>query len=166
MNLSGLFGKIMGFLVIIITLALAPQINTANTAITGSGNLTGLLGMSTVGSFGAPIIILGLLVSGGIFALAGIKGQLGGASARDLFEVVGSVIVIIVMLTLFIDVIDYTHALYVAATGFAQTIYSIIPLIIYIGILAAAGWAQVSTYRRTRKGKKGKKGQSAATANY
>ena len=148
--------KILGFLVIIITLALAPTINTANAAITGHANVSAMIGMVAIGAFGAPLIVLGLLVSGGIFAVAGTKGVLGGASISDLMSVIGSVIVLIVVITMFESVMTYTGTLYDASTGFAQTIYSIIPIVIYIGIIAMAGWTQARTYRRMRGGRKSK----------
>jgi len=150
--------KILGFLVIIITLALAPTINTANAAITGA-NLTNLIGVAAVGAFGAPLIILGLLVSGGIFAVSGTKGALSGASVGDLLSVVGSVVVLIVVLTMFVNVMDYTTTLIAASTGFAVTIYSIIPIVIYIGIIAMAGWTQVRAYRRAKGGRRSKSAQ-------
>lgn len=163
MNLGSLFGKIMGFLVIIITLALAPTIATANTAIT-SANLTNLIGMSVVASFGAPLIILGLLAVGGLFSLAGVKGQLANVGMKDLFPVIGAVIVVIVCLTLFTSIITYTNTLIDSALGtFAATIYGIIPLLIYLGIVAGAGWVTVHTYRKSRKG--GKKSR-ATVANF
>lgn len=169
MNLQSLFAKIMGFVVIIVTLALAPSIATANTAITGwtgtapTANITQFMGMSVVGSFGAPLIILGLLIGGGLFAVAGVRGKMGAVGMKDMMAVVGSVIVVIVCLSLFTSILDYTHTLIGSGTGFAETIYAIIPLLIYIGIIAAAGWVTVSTYRKTRKG--GKKSR-AAVANF
>lgn len=161
MNLGSLFGKIMGFLVIIITLALAPSIVSANTLVATHDNVTAMLGMGVVSGFGAPLIILGLLTIGGIFALAGVKGQLANAGMKDLFTVIGAVIVVIVLLTLMPNVMDYTAELIEASTGFAVTIYSIIPLLIYLGIVAGAGWAGVSTYRKTRKG--GKRSRAAVS---
>lgn len=165
MNMGNLFGKIMGFLVIIITLALAPSIQTANATVlanTGVAN-SSLTGMLVIGGFGAPLIILGLLASGGIFALAGAKGQLGGATGRDLMAVVGSVIVAIVALTFMDSICTYTTTLVVAAVGtFGATLYAIIPLLVYLGIIAGVGWTQVSSYRRLKKG--GKK--TAVAAGY
>jgi len=164
MQIQSLFTKILGFLVIIITLALAPSIVTANTAITSSGNLTAdMIGMSVIGGFGAPLIILGLLVSGGVFAIAGVKGQLGGASFTDLFSVIGSVVVVIVLLTMFSNILDYVKALIDASTGFAVVIYGIIPLLLYIGVIAGAGWVQYRAYRRMKGGRRASR--SAKFAN-
>jgi len=150
MNLSGLLPKIMGFLVIIITLALAPTINTANAVIVGD-NLTNLIGMSVVADFGAPLIVFGLLAIGGAFAMAGVRGKLSNTSTSDLLGVVGSVIVVIIALTFMDDIITYVNALIDASDGFAITLYGIIPLVIYLGIVAGAGWKAVSTLRKGRK---------------
>ena len=144
--LTNLFGKIMGFIVIVVTLALAPSIVTSNVAITGHANVSSMIGMSTVGAFGAPLIILGLLTAGGIFVVAGVRGT-KTASAKDLLSVVGSTIVAIVALTFMATIMTYCQTLIDASTGFAVTIYSIIPLIIYIGIIAATGWNTAKTYR-------------------
>jgi heme/copper-type cytochrome/quinol oxidase subunit 2 len=157
--------KIMGFIVIIITLALAPTIYTANADIIAWGVLDPFLGLEVIAGFGAFVIILGLLVSGGLFTVAGLKGKIAGAGMRDILLVVGSVVVIIVMLTMFVTVLDYVDDLITAAVGAGDTLgevgFGIIPIVLYIGIVAAAGWAQVSTYRRvTGKGRRGSRGPS------
>ena len=144
----------MGFVVIIITLALAPTIQTSNDAIIAA-NLTDLTGMTAVAAFGAPLIILGLLVSGGLFAVAGVRGRLQGASVGDMLSVIGSVVLVIVSLSLFTNVITYTNTLIgVSAVGFGDVIYGIIPLVIYVGVIAAAGYSQVRAYRKVRGGRK------------
>lgn len=153
--LTGLFGKIMGFIVIVVTLALAPSIVTANAAVAAHANVTSgvLTGMSVVAAFGAPLIILGLLVSGGVFAVAGMKGQLGGATAKDLLTVVGSVITAIVALTFMSTICTYVATLmgyYTLGTEFARTIFAIIPLIIYIGIIVGSGWSVARTYKKAK----------------
>jgi len=134
-----LFGKVMGFIVIIVTLALAPSINTANTAMLAL-NTTNLTGLNTAGDFGAPLIILGLLTSGRLMAIAGVKGKMKGGSMSDLFSVIGSVVVVIISLTLMQNVVTYTNTLIAASTGFAITVYGILPLMIYIGIIAVSGF--------------------------
>ncbi len=113
--------------------------------------------MSVVTEFGAPLIVLGLLVVGGIFAWKGTGGQNMG----DLMKTIGLVIVAIVGLTFMSDIVDYTNDLIDASTGFAVTLYGIIPLLIYLGIIAAVGWTGYSAYRGGRKSKK-----AAAMANY
>jgi hypothetical protein len=156
MQLQGLFSKIMGFLVIIITLALAPSINTANATV-AAGNLTNLIGMSVVADFGAPLIVLGLLVVGGIFVWKGTQG----ATMGELMKTIGLVVVAIVGLTFMADIVDYTNTLIDASTGFAVTLYGIIPLLVYLGIIAAVGWSGYGAYKGSRK-----KGKKAAYANY
>ena len=151
MNMKVLFGRIMGFVMIIITLALAPTIKTANDAIEAA-NLTDLTGMTAVSAFGAPLIIIGLLFGGGLFAVAEVKGKMKGASMADMFSVIGSVVLVIVSLSLFTTVITYVNTLIgVSAVGFGDVVYGIIPLMIYIGVIAAAGYTQARAYRRARR---------------
>lgn len=159
MGLQTLMPKVMGFLIVIITLALAPTINTENATIIAS-NLTNCIGMTAIAAFGAPLIILGLLIGGGIFAVAGTRGLLAGATIRDMLEIIGAVVFVIVALSLFSNIITYTNTLIDASSGFAVTIYGIIPIVIYVGIIAASGWTQVQAYRRVRKGR----GRGRATA--
>ena len=151
--MKALFGRIMGFVMIIITLALAPTIATSNAAIEAA-NLTNLTGMTAVSAFGAPLIIIGLLFGGGFFAVAGVRGKMSGASMGDMFTVIGSVVLVIVSLSLFTTVITYTNTLIgEAASGFGDVVYGIIPLMIYIGVIAAAGYSQVRAYRKARRGR-------------
>lgn len=154
MNMQLLFSKIMGFLVIIITLALAPTINTANATV-AAANLTNLIGMDVVTDFGAPLIVLGLLVVGGMFVWKGTQG----ASMRELLSTISLVIVAIVGLTFMEDIVDYTNTLIAASSGFAITLYGIIPLMVYLGVIAAVGWTGYRAYKGSKKGKK-----SAASA--
>jgi len=154
-----LFARIMGFVMIIVTLALAPTIATSNATIE-AGNLTNLTGMTAVSAFGAPLIILGLLVSGGLFAAAGVRGRLAGASVGDMLGVIASVVLVIVSLSLFSSVITYTNQLIApSASGFGDVIYGIIPLVIYIGVIAGAGYMQFRAYKKA-SGKKGGKASS------
>lgn len=147
--LTGLFGKIMGFIMIVVTLALSPSIVTSNVAITGHASVANMTGMTVLGSFGAPLIILGLLVSGGVFAVSGIKGHQQNASAGDLLKVVGSVIVAIVALTFMTTIMTYTEILIdTCGGGFAEVIYAIIPLMIYVGIITATGWQTAKAYSK------------------
>jgi hypothetical protein len=152
--LGNLFSKIMGFILIIVTLALAPSIVTTNAAVAAHANVTSgvLIGMSVIAAFGAPLIILGLLVMGGVFAVAGVKGQIN-ASAGDLMKVVGATIVAIVALTFMSTICTYVANLmgyYTLGTEFARTIFAIIPLVIYLGIIVSTGWAVGSTYKKVK----------------
>ena len=103
--------------------------------VTEAANLTNLTGMTAVSAFGEPLIILGLLVGGGLYAAAGVRGRLQGASLADMLSVIGSVVLVIVSLSLFESVITYTNTLIgEVASGFGDVVYGIIPLIIYPGI--------------------------------
>jgi hypothetical protein len=167
--LQGLMGKIMFFIAIIITLALAPYIYTANSAIIAWGDLTPFLGLEVVVGFGAFIIILGLLVQGGFFAFATVKSRTNGGM-RDILQVVGSVVVILVVLSIFPTILDYMDDLITAAVaasdGLGEVGFGILPVVLYLGVIAAAGWSGVSTYRRvTGRGRRGSK-SSAARLGY
>ncbi len=155
--LQSLMPKIMGFIVMILTLALGPSIYTANANILAWGVLDPFIGLEVVAGFGAFIIILGLLISGGLFTIAGLKGRLSSAGMKDILMVVGAVIVVIVMLTMFTNILDYVDDLITAAIAEGDTLgeigFGIIPIVIYVGIISVAGWAHVSTYRKLRKGK-------------
>ena len=154
MKMRQLFGRIMGFVMIIVTLALAPTIQTSNATLAAT-NLTSCTGMTAVAAFGAPLIILGLLVGGGLFAVSGVRGRMSGASMADMISVIGSVILVIVSLTLMVNVVTYVNALIVAAggvgAGFGPVVYGIIPLFIYVSVIAAAGFTQARAYRRARR---------------
>jgi hypothetical protein len=155
-KLQNLFPIILGFVVIVLTLAMAPSINTANAAIQ-SANLTNLTGMSVMDDFGAPLIIFGLLASGGLLAVGGIRGKLKGASVADMLGVIGAVVIAIIALTFMTSIITYTNTLIGAvATGFDDVLYGVIPLLVYVGIIAGVGWTTGKAYRSS-KGKKAKK---------
>ena len=155
-NIQSLMSKIFGFLVIIITLALAPQINTANAAITAA-NITNCIGVSAIDDFAAPLVVLGLLAVGGIFMWKGTNTQ----GMKDIMGVIGLVIVAIVGLTFMTSIIGYTNTLIDASTGFAVTIYGIIPLLVYMVVIASVGYVGYKGYKGGKKSKK-----SAAFANY
>lgn len=164
MNVQGLIAKIFGFIVIIVVLALAPSITTANATIVGD-NLTNLIGMSVMSGFGAPLMIIMLLFGGGMFAIAGIRGNMAGASLGDMLQVVWKVVLCIVALTMFDSIIDYTNTLIgVGATTFATTIYGIIPLVIYLLIIGLAGVTAVSAYKAYKGG--GRRGRRAVAAGF
>src|SRR4030042_3125010 len=132
--LNNLMPKIMGFIVIIITLALAPTIYTANADIIAWGVLDPFLGLEVIAGFGAFIIILGLLVSGGLFTVAGLRGKMGNVGMRDILMVVGSVVVVIVMLTMFVTILDYVDDLITSAVAAGDTLgevgFGILPIVI------------------------------------
>jgi hypothetical protein len=157
--MGNLVPKIMGWLVVIIALALAPTINTTNgyisSNVTAAVNSADMIGMSTIVAFGAPIMIISILFSGALI----VMGRVGDGTTKSLMSVIGTVIVVIIALSMFVNVISYVDTLITASTGFAQTIYGVIPIILYIGIVAGAGG--VAAYKAL-KGKKGKKSAAAS----
>lgn len=153
MQLSKLLGIIVGLLTIVVTLAIAPSIATANTAVSTSGNLTAdMIGMSVVVTFGAPLAIMGLLAMGGLFVFGAWKGN---TSMRDMLEVIFTAIIVIVGLTFMLSILDYSVALIAAGGGgFETTLYGIIPLMVYLAIIGLSGWQTYKGVRRVRGGAK------------
>lgn len=167
---SSLLPRIGGFMEVIMTLALSPAIYTANAAIlawTDTVNtppvlLADFIGLDVIAGFGAFIIIIGLLVSGGFFAISGLKNRIQSFGMKDMLMLIGSVVIVIVMLTMFETVLQYfanlVSAAITAGDNLGEIGFAILPIVLYIGIVAATGWANVSTYRRvTGKSKKAKK---------
>lgn len=160
MNVQRILVVVFSFLAIIITLAIAVNIKTANAAIE-SANLTNLIGMTVLSSWGAPIIILGLLSMSGVFAYSGITGK-GQASTADIFSVVGATLAAVIVLSFFLNIITYTNQLIGAGTSNGDIIYEIIPVVIYLLIIGGSGWAGIRKIQQIRKGKKGSKSNSVA----
>jgi len=163
MNIRRMLSIIFFFLTVIVVLALAPTINTANTTVqttwAAATENASMIGMGAVVPFGAPLIILSIMVSFGLLAF----GMKEGASIRDIMEAIGITIAMIIALNFFDSAIGYVNTLLTGATGISAVIYGIIPLAVYIGIVASAGSFGIVKYVRGRKGKKSK---AAATANY
>ncbi len=95
-------------------------------------------------------MIMGLLVSGGFFGVTAAKGK--NTTVSDMLQVIGAVIITIVSLAMFSgSVIGYIDALITAATGFAKTAYGILPIILYVGIIAGAStFIAVKAFRKSR----------------
>jgi hypothetical protein len=152
--MNNLVPKILGWVTVIVALALAPSINTANTAIdtawAAATNNATMIGMGTVVDFGAPIMVIGLLFSGGLLAM----GKVGDGTIKGMMGIIGACVVTIVVLNIFPNVITYVDTLISASTGFAQTVYGVFPIILYIGIIAGAGVTSAVNYFRGRGKKK------------
>ena len=138
---SRLVPGIMGWLVVVITLALAPTIETYNGYVTANvaaaTNASYMLGMTAIDDFGGFLIIFGLLMSGGFFAVTGMRNK--NTSVGDMIGVIAAVILTIIsMAMLSSSVIGYVDELITAGTGFAQTAYGILTIILYIGIISGA----------------------------
>jgi hypothetical protein len=67
---------------------------------------------------------------------------------------IGITIAQIIALNFFDSSIDYVNTLLTGSTGIATVIYGIIPLVVYIGIIASSGTYGVVSYVKGRKGKK------------
>jgi hypothetical protein len=145
-------GVLLGLLTIVVTLAIAPSIATANAAVAISGNLTAdMIGMAVVVTFGAPLAILGLLAMGGLFIGGSWKGTVG---MKDMLQVIFTAIIVIVGLTFMLSILDYTVALIAAGSGgFETTLYGIIPLLVYLAIIGITGFG-VAKGVKSVKGKK------------
>lgn len=153
--------KIFGFLVIAFAAILSPAIYTANIALRTSANVTTHMPtLVTVAGFGAIIIILGLLFSGGMLAYAGSKGGGGSAGKGEILKVVTSIVGLVVILSMFPGLIitpfhTLIDAAIAAGDAIGQAIYPFIPLLVYVAVIGAAGWAQTSAYKSYKgKGKK------------
>jgi len=139
--LNKLVPSIMGWLVVVITLALAPTIEQYNTHVTtnvsGATNSANMLGMTAIDDFAGFLMLMGLLVACGLFAVTGMKTK--GTTVKDMLEVIGSVVITIIALAMFSgSIIGYIDALITAASGFAQTAYGILAIIIYLSIISGA----------------------------
>lgn len=163
--MNTLIPKVMGWLLIIVTLALAPSINTANTTImstwNASTNADTMLGY-VVTSFGAPLIVISLLFAGGMLGL----GKVAESSTKDLMQMIGGVVITILALNLFDSAIGYVDALITASSGFAQTVYGIIPIVLYVSIIAGAGTYTAYKMAKSTWGKGKGKGIAAKHKAY
>jgi len=152
-DIKRLLGVIIGLLTIVVTLAISPSIGTANATV-AAGNLTNLIGMSVVVTFGAPLCIFGLLALGGVFTVGAWKGT---TSMKEMLTVIITAVIVIVGLTFMSSIVTYTNTLIAAGSGgFETTLYGIIPLFVYLVIIGLSGWqvgARVRSYRRGRRSK-------------
>jgi len=156
--MARLVPSIMGWLVMVITLALAPTIETYNghvtTNVSGATNAAYMIGMTAIDDFAGFLMIMGLLVSGGLFAVSGMKSK--DTSVGDMLTIIGAVIITVIALAMFSgSIIGYIDSLITAGTGFAKTAYGVLPIIIYLSIIAGATtFITVKTFRKRKKGKK------------
>lgn len=154
--------SIFGWLTVVITLALAPTIETYNghvtTNVTGATNAAYMLGMTAVDDFGGFLIIFGLLASGGFFAATAMRR---GTTIGDMLQIIGAVILTVIALAMFSgSVIGYIDSLITAGTGFAKTAYGIITIILYLGIISGA--TAFTTYKAYRKRRGSRRSRSYA----
>ncbi len=171
MNFRELLPKIVGFIALVITIALAPSIYTANLSVVnygGGSGLTNFIGMDAIAPFGGFLIIFGILIAQGIFNIAGV----GGAKAsgwKDILVSVGSVIVVIILLNVYVSAVlpGFTGLIAsasVASDDIGQTVFGVVPIVIYLAIIIGAIGAQAgrAVYRRF----KGRRGSRSAVVSY
>lgn len=160
--LNKLVPSIMGWLVVVITLALAPTIESYNafvtSNVTAATNAAYMIGMTAIDDFGGFLMIMLLLMGGGLFAVAGMRAK--NYTVSDMLQVIGAVIISIIALAMFSgSVIGYIDSLITAGSGFAKTAYGILTIIIYISIIAGAGsFLAIKGYKASKKSKKSSAG--------
>ena len=97
-----LIPAIITWLVVVIVLSLAPTIETYNghvtTNVAAATNAAYMLGMTAVDDFGGFIMIMGLLLSSGLFAVTSMKVR--DTSIGDMMEVIGAVILSVIALSM------------------------------------------------------------------
>lgn len=155
MNVRRMMSIIFFFVTVIIVLALAPSIQTSNDTAYATWGATStnasMIGLGAIMPFGAPLIILSIMVSFGLLAF-GIKE---GATIKDSLVAVGVAVAQVVALTLFDTAIGYIDTLLTGSTGIATIIYGIIPLAVYLGIIVSSATVGGVQYYKSRKSKKG-----------
>ncbi len=139
MDFRKILSVIFFFLMIILIVNLAPSIDTANDTIRTSWgaatNNASMIGMSAVLPFGAPLIILQLIVAAGLLSFSIYQK----ASIKDSLAMVGIVIIMVVGLNFFNGIISPIDTLLTGATGIESVIYGIIPIAVYLPLVASAG---------------------------
>ena len=162
--------RIIGILSIIIVMNMIPNVVTANANTTGA-NLTNLIGLSTIASFGTLLIIFGFVFSGATMAVWGggmssARGdKLGVAS---IITSVVTVIGVIIGLNMFGQAIPSANTAIQACIDASDTLtqlgIGILYLLVYLAIVASPWTAGVITAVRHHKNKKGKGATKGAPA--
>ncbi len=164
MDFKTILPKVMGFIAIVITLALAPAIYTANLTVVNYGGGSGMVnftGMDAVSPYGGFLLILGILIAQGIFQIAGFGG---GKSEgwKDLVFSVGIVIAVIILLNVYASAVLPAFTKLIASASVAddsigQTVFGVLPIVIYLGIIitSVAGEGGKAIYNKVKgRGKK------------
>ena len=156
--LGRLVPAIMGWLAVIITLALAPTIETYNGYVSGNltaaTNATYFVGLSAIQPWGGFIMVMILLTGTGIFAFSGMKTK--NVSVGDLVQVIGAVIVSVFALAVFSGtIIGNIDDLITAGASAVKNVYGALGIIIYALIIGGAGgFAAVKAYRGSRRSRR------------
>jgi len=155
--LGRLVPAILGWLAVIVTLALAPTIETYNgyitTNVSTATNSSYMIGMPAISPWGGFIMIISLLLGTGIFAYSGMKSK--NVTVGDLIGIIGAVIISVFALSVVGDsVLSNIDALITAGGASVKAIYGTLMIIIYAGVIGGAGaYAGVKGMRKGRKSK-------------
>jgi hypothetical protein len=156
--LGRLIPTVMAWLGVVVTLALAPQIETYNgyvtTNVSAAVNSASMIGMTAIDDFGGFIMVMLLLVGTGLFAFAATKMK--NLTIQDIISNIGAVIIAIIILAFFSgSVIGYYDALITAGSGVAQTFYGVMTTLTYVIIIGGGGgWNVYKAYRKARPRRK------------
>lgn len=154
-TLGRLLPTILSWMGLVIVIALAPTIATYNghvsTNVAAATNAAYMIGMTTVDDFGGFLMIMGLLVSTGLFAWSASKVK--NYTVGDMIGVVGAVIITVIVLAIFSgNIIGYFDELITAGgAGFEKTVYGLFPIITYIVIIGGASVSTGAKALRKRK---------------
>lgn len=151
--LKNLLPTIFAWIGVIVTLALAPTIETYNSAvttnITAAVNKAYFIGMTAIDDFGGFIMIASLLLGSAIFARGFTNSK---ASLSTILPIVGQVIGAVVVLALFSgSAIGYFDSLVTAGSGVAKTFYGVLVTVTYVLIISSVGGYQAIKAYRGRK---------------
>ena len=171
MDLKNITPKILAFIVILITIALAKPIYTANLAIvnynSGSGGLADFIGLGAIAQFGAFLLIFGIMIEQGMLNIAGMSDKAGGGVQdgwKSMTAAIGTIILALILLSMFAQSIlpqfkDLVTTASLAGDSIGQFFWGIIPIFIYLGIIALGvlgngGGSILANKIRGRKGRK------------
>lgn len=163
--MKGYISAAVALFMMLLLLAIAPNILTANTTVANNANITGMIGMTLATSFGGAGIVILLLVGLGSYAWRAFDERQSSGSEGIWQPLVASFFAIF-MLTIMDDVVDYIYALITASTGIGATAFTFLALGIYCFIIYAVvkGTHLVGNVRAYRHRKKGKRGGTSTAA--
>lgn len=108
-------GIVMGIMMFVIIFIMVLIILIVNFVI-GLVNIINLIGMFLIDDVGFIVIIFGFFIIVGLFVWIGVRGG-GLVGCRDMFVLVGIVIVVIIVFMMFIIIISLVNIFYVVVFG-------------------------------------------------
>ena len=161
MNMSGTLSKILWFLTIVFAAVLAGPIYIANNAIGTAINTATYLGanltsfysiLATIRPYGPILMILGLFVVAGVMGYETFKGTYSYGGKGDLYRVFGVALGLLIILAFFPAIITAFNTVIGSASAagdtLGTTIFPIIPVLIYVGIMVMGGWEESKVIRK------------------